>query len=210
MATTFAAAHGAAHVYPVSVRLTPAAGERNRLTAALRPILAIPHLLLAGPAVWVNRFGMAGVLGTAAYLLAIVNWFSILVTGEDRTGIREFQMYYLRWRVRALAYSTLLVDAYPPFGDADYPAGVGVFPPQTRDRVTIAVRPLLAVPHLVILFFLGLAWLLATIAAWVAILLTGAYPRQLEPLTTGCLRWLIRVEAYLLLLVDDYPPFGLD
>ena len=25
----------------------------------------------------------------------------------------------------------------------------------------------------------------------------------------GALRWLIRVEAYMLLLIDDYPPFSL-
>jgi len=26
----------------------------------------------------------------------------------------------------------------------------------------------------------------------------------------GSLRWLIRVQAYLLLIVDDYPPFSLE
>ena len=48
------------------------------------------------------------------------------------------------------------------------------------------------------------------IAAWVVIVFTGHYPAGLETFALGCMRWLLRVEAYLLLLVDDYPPFTLD
>ena len=40
------------------------------------------------------------------------------------------------------------------------------------------------------------------------ILATGRYPRGLYTFGVVCLRWLIRVEAYLLLLVDEYPPFS--
>ena len=77
--------------------------------------------------------------GAAAYVLAIVNWFMILVTGESVKGIREFQLYYLRWRTRAVAYMALFVDPYPPFGDAPYPATIAVTEPSAaRDRATIA------------------------------------------------------------------------
>jgi hypothetical protein len=57
--------------------------------------------------------------------------------------------------------------------------------------------------------FLVLGWALATFVAWVAILFTGAYPAPLHPFGLGVMRWLLRVEAYLLLL-DEYPPFTLD
>jgi hypothetical protein len=46
--------------------------------------------------------------------------------------------------------------------------------------------------------------------AWFAIVLTGAYPRSLYPFGVGVMRWALRVEAYLLLLVDDYPPFRIE
>lgn len=211
MSITTAAARPSAMPYPVSVAVTPPVGDRNRLTTALRPILALPHLLLVGPAGWLHRFGTAGVLGSAAYLLAVVNWFSMLITGEDIKGIREFQLYYLRWRTRALAYGMLLVDAYPPFGDAPHPASIEIAEPTVpRDRATIAVRLVLALPHLVLLFFILIAWFITTLAAWIAILMTAAYPSSLEPFAHGSLRWLLRVETYLLLLVDDYPPFTLD
>jgi len=196
--------------YPVAVSIETQAGDRNRLTTALRPILAIPHTILVGPGAWLHRSDAAGLIGAAAYILAIVNWFAILVAGESIQGIRDFQLYYLRWRTRAVAYMALFVDPYPPFGDGPYPASIEVTEPTVRDRATIAVRLILAVPHLVVLFFLVLAWALCTIVAWFAILFTGTYPASLYPFALGVMRWTLRVEAYLLLLVDEYPPFTLD
>jgi len=49
-----------------------------------------------------------------------------------------------------------------------------------------------------------------TIVAWFTILVTGQYPQTLMPLAIGALRWSMRVEAYLLLLVDEYPPFSFE
>lgn len=201
----------AGHEYPVSLAVESTLDGRNRLTTFLRPVLAIPHMILVGPGTWFHRLDSAGLLGAAAYVLAVVNWFMILVTGESVASIREFQMYYLRWRTRAVAYMTLLADAYPPFGDGVYPASITVVEPGgERDRATVAVRVILAVPHLVALFFLFFAWAFVTLAAWVMILFTGAYPAALHPFALGVMRWMLRVEAYLLLLVDEYPPFTLD
>ncbi len=196
--------------YPIEVSVEAPTGERNRLTSALRPILAIPHMILVGPGAWLHRLDSAGLIGAAAYVLAIVNWFAILVTGEPIKGIRDFQLYYLRWRTRAVAYLALFVDSYPPFGDASYPATIAVTEPAVRDRATVAVRLILAVPHLIVLFFLVLAWALCTVIAWFAILFTGRYPASFYPFSLGVMRWMLRVETYLLLLVDEYPPFTLD
>ena len=195
----------------MSVTITPQFELRNRLTTAVRPILAIPHSILVGPVYWWSRGGGVGLLGAAAYVLAIVSWFSLLITGEQPRGIREFSLHYLRWRTRALAYMALFVDAYPPFGDAPYPATIDVPDPALpRDRVTIAVRLLLALPHFVVLFFLLIGWFVTTVVAWFAILFTASYPSSLYPFGAGVMRWTLRVEAYLLLLVDEYPPFTLE
>jgi hypothetical protein len=48
------------------------------------------------------------------------------------------------------------------------------------------------------------------VIAWFAILFTGRYPEGLYHFGSGVLRWNIRVDAYLLLLTDVYPPFSLD
>jgi hypothetical protein len=53
-------------------------------------------------------------------------------------------------------------------------------------------------------------WLLTSIVAWMAIVFTGRFPESLYRFGCGVLRWSVRVEAYLLLLHDEYPPFALE
>ena len=205
--------------YPVSVSLEPSLTNRNRLTTALRLILAIPHLILVGgiglgvAASGDNRTtigGEGGLLGAVIVVLAIVSWFTIVFAGRHIIGIRQFTSFYLRWRVRALAYLMLLEDAYPPFGDAPYPASIEIADPVgLRNRLTVGLRILLAIPHIILLFFVLLAWGLTTIAAWFIILFTGNYSQGLYEFGVGALRWRLRVETYVLLMVDEYPPFSL-
>jgi hypothetical protein len=197
--------------HSVSISVEARLGDRNRVTTAFRPILAIPHAILSGPMYWSNRSWGFGLLGAAAYVLAVVSWFTLLVKGEQIKGIREFCLYYLRWRTRALAYMALFRDEYPPFGDAPYPATVRIEePPAMRDRRAIALRLLFAVPHVLVVALLLIAWFVTTAIAWVAILFTHSYPSSLYAFGISVMQWTLRVEAYLLLLVDDYPPFQLE
>jgi hypothetical protein len=206
--------------YPVSVSVEPALANRNRLTTAFRLILAIPHIILVGGAGLGIAFregnatttvgGEGGLLGAVAVFLAIVSWFTIVIGGTHIAGIRQFTSFYMRWRTRALAYLMLLEDAYPPFGDAPYPASLEIVDPGgPRDRLSVGLRIVLAIPHFIVLFFVLLAWCFTTMAAWFIILFTGAYPQGLYEFGVGALRWLLRVQAYILLLVDVYPPFSL-
>jgi hypothetical protein len=204
----------------VSVSVEPALVNRNRLTTAFRFILAIPHLILVGGVGFSVFQGHrssstavgsdAGLLGAVALFLAIVSWFTLVFAGTHIVGIRQFTEFYLRWRVRALAYFMLLLDPYPPFGDAPYPASIAVAEPKLpRDRLTIAVRILLGIPHFIVLAVLIVVWWITTVVAWFAIVITGEYPAGLYTFGVGVLRWFMRVEAYMLLLVDEYPPFQL-
>jgi hypothetical protein len=210
--------------HPVDVSVAPAPSDRNRLTCAFRPILGIPHLILVGgPIAFAMSFawgsddqagagwGGGGVLGAVAAVVAIIAWFAIVFTGKHPSGLWNLTAYYLRWRVRAVAYLTLLRDEYPPFGDGDYPAAL-VLPPQEseRDRVTVAFRILLAIPHLLVVWLLGIGWFITTIIAWFSILFTGNFPETLYRFGIGVMRWNARLEAYLLLLRDEYPPFSLE
>jgi hypothetical protein len=205
--------------YPVSVSVEPALASRNRLTTAFRLILAIPHLILVGGVGLGLSYrgdrtssfgGESGLLGAVAAFLAIVSWFTILFTGVHIAGIRQFTAFYMRWRVRALAYLMLLEDPYPPFGDMPYPASIEIVDPiAPRDRLTVGLRLILAIPHIIVLVLVLVAAFCVAIVAWFAILLTGAYPQGLYDFSVGVLRWRLRVEAYLLLMVDEYPPFSL-
>jgi hypothetical protein len=211
--------------HPVRIDVAPVSEPRNRLTVAFRPLLALPHLLLIGCPIavalgwsWQSEPGAThewsasgGVLGAVAVVAAMISWFAILFTGRHPAGLWNLAAFYLRWRVRATAYMTLLRDEYPPFGDAAYPASLVIDPPALpRDKVSVAFRLILMVPHFIALCFLSIAWAVTTVIAWFAILFTGRYPEGLEGFALGVLRWNIRVEAYGLLLSDEYPPFRLD
>ncbi|HSJ15378.1 MAG TPA: DUF4389 domain-containing protein [Longimicrobiales bacterium] len=209
-------------IHPVTIHVLPEIEGRNRLTTAFRFFLGIPHILLVGgPAAggawisWQTQEGMswsssAGVLGAVAGVVTLIAWFAILFTGSHPDGLWRLAAYYLRWRVRAVAYLMLLRDEYPPFGDGAYPAELVLpEPTEERDRLTVFFRILLAIPHLIILALLFVIWAFTTAIAWVMILLTGSFPETLYGFALGVLAWTTRVEAYLLLLTDEYPPFSL-
>jgi hypothetical protein len=212
-----------ASAYPVQVDVPPAIDRRNRLTTAFRIVLALPHLLLVGGPIagiisWSGGPGRSqyqgglggGVLGAVAAVVAVIAWFAILFTGKYPDGLWNLVAYYLRWRVRALAYTALLRDEYPPFGEGDYPVSLALQRPAApRDRLTVAFRFVLVIPHLIAIWALGLGWAVTTCIAWFAILFTGRYPAGLYAFGVDVLRWTTRVEAYMLLLHDEYPPFSL-
>jgi hypothetical protein len=194
----------------VELHVEPPTGPRNRLSTLVRPILAIPHLLLVGgPVVGILGGGFrTGALGLVALTIAFLDWFAIIVTGRPLEQLQEIKRYYLRWRARVLIYSAFLRDEYPPFGEGVYPVVLHVPEPiEARDRLRVALRPLLVIPHLIVLLGLLVAWIFVALASWLVILVTGQLPTVLWRFGRDVMAYVLRVEAYLLLLHDHYPPF---
>ena len=90
------------------------------------------------------------------------------------------------------------------------PVLVAVAGPAAQRRVTVAFRLLLAVPHLIVLYVLGIAASVVVVIGWFGALATGRLPGFAADYLSGYLRWYGRTAAYLLLLTDEYPPFALD
>jgi hypothetical protein len=181
-----------------------AAEEVTRWRPLVQWFLAIPHLALLEA------------LQAVAQLLAFISWFAILFTGRLPAGVAEFQAMYMRYWLRTMSYVGFLREEYPPFmftattADAgeDARTRVDVVPDMgDRNRLTTGFRLILAIPHIVVLVVLLLAAVIVGLVAVFAVLFTGRWPAGLQAFVVGVARWWLRVEAYLNLLTDQYPPF---
>ena len=199
----------------VRFHVEPPAGARDRWTALFRPILVIPHaILVGGPFVGFGGVGGSlyrmGVLGLLAITTAIFDWFAIVFTGHPIAGLQQFKRLYLSWRARMMAYACLLRDEYPPFGDGAYPAWLELpAEPPTRSFRSVLLRAFLLVPHMIVLFALLVAALFACIASWFQIIFTGRLAPALWRFTRDVMAYALRVEAYALLVHDQFPSFSL-
>ncbi len=124
----------------------------------------------------------------------------------------DFSRELARFEARVGAYLLLLTDQYPSTVDEQSIHLEIDYPDVENDlnRWMPIVKWFLAIPHYIVLAFLGIGAIFAVIIAWFAILFTGEYPRSLFDYVVGVARWGIRVAAYATLLVtDEYPPFSL-
>jgi hypothetical protein len=170
----------------------------SRLTTFFRLIMVIPIAIIQS-------------------LLSSGLWFATLLMIVFRAKYPrwwfDFARELARLNMRVGAYATLLTDKYPSTTkdqsvhlDLDYPDV-----DKDLNRLMPLVKWLLAFPHYVVLFFLGIFAFVCVVIAWFAILFTGRYPRPLFDFVVGVMRWSIRVFAYVGLLVTDrYPPFSVN
>jgi hypothetical protein len=169
-------------------------------------LLAIPHYIVLY------------VLRIVAEVLAIVSWFIILFTGRLPEGIANFQAMYLRYQARTFTYAGFLEEEYPPFAFEMLSPDPGDYPRiridvqselEDRNRLTVGFRLILAIPQLIVLFVLGIALFVVFVIAFFAVLFTGRWPVGLQQFAINVFQYQLRVEAYLFLVVDEYPPFAL-
>lgn len=179
--------------------------KHDRLSSFFRLFLAIPILvilcLLTSDA---GRDVVGGLVAATALMIVFRQvyprwWF-------------DFALELKRFSTRASAYLLLLTDQYPSTVDKQAVHLEIEYPDAKRDlnRWLPLIKWLLAIPHYVVLAFLFLVALFATIYAWLAILFTGKYPKGVFDFVVGVMRWGLRVISYAFLMVtDQYPPFRL-
>jgi Domain of unknown function (DUF4389) len=205
--------------YPVQFSVDYPDRDLNRLTTFFRVFTVIPIAIVlvavsgGSSYSWAARdetfaagAGVGGILFLAPLLVIVFRrkyprwWF-------------DWNLNFARFENRVVSYLALLRDEYP---STDEEQAVRLeFPyPDARDdlnRWLPLVKWLLAIPHYVVLFFLGIAAFVCVVISWFAILFTGRYPRGLFEFVVGVMRWGNRVQGYAFVLITDrYPPFRLN
>jgi hypothetical protein len=201
--------------YPVQFSVDYPDRALDRLTTCFRLIAALPILILLGAVSggagdWASD-SMAGAAGVAGVLF-FAPLLMIVVRQKYPRWWFDWNLELQRFSNRVTAYLALMDDRYPSTDDRQSVHLDYAYPDVGRDlnRWLPLVKWFLAIPHLLILVVLNIAAVLAVLAAWVAILATGRYPRGLFGFVEGVFRWNNRVIGYALTLVTDtYPPFRL-
>ena len=198
------------HTHPVTFAVDYPDRPLDRVSTAFRLVFAIPIVILlaavSGP-VW-GGGGESMVIGSGG-LLVLGPLLMLVFRGTYPRWWFDFNLELQRFTNRVCAYVALLDDRYPSATEhqsvhLEYPA------PEGLNRWLPLVKWFLAIPHYVVLVVLHVVAVLAVIAAWFAILVTGRYPRPLFDFVTGVFRWNNRVAGYAFTLVTDrYPPFSL-
>jgi hypothetical protein len=205
--------------YPVQLAIDYPDRPLNRLTSALRIFTVIPIAIVLSTvagSVYTSSYSQTAHTASTATavgaggLLFIGPLLMILFRQKYPRWWFEWNRELLRFQARVSAYLALMSDIYPSTDEDQYVHLDFEYPDAKQDlnRWLPLVKWLLAIPHFIILFFLGIAVFFVVIVAWFVILFTGRYPQSLFRFVEGFLRWSNRVIAYAIVLVTDrYPPF---
>ena len=202
--------------YPVRLAIDYPDRALNRLTSFFRPFMLIPIAIVAGAIVG-SGYGATDEATTTIViggvgLLFIPTLLMILFRKKYPRWWFDWNLNLLRFFNRIAAYALLMDDRYPSTDEEQSVHLEFPYPDAERElsRGMPLVKWLLAIPHYIVLFFLGIAAFFVVIVVWFAILFTGRYPRSLFDFVEGVIRWHNRVVGYAFILVtDEYPPFRL-
>jgi hypothetical protein len=200
--------------YPVQFNVDFPTRALDRWTTAFRIFAAIPILIVLGI---VSRNMLEGdhhdsiTIASGVGLLFLPLVLMLVFRQKYPRWWFDWNLNLLRFSNRVTAYLALLDDRYPST-DEEQSVHLSFDYPDARqlNRWLPLVKWFLAIPHYVVLLFLGIGAVGAIMIAWFAILFTGTYPQGLFNYVVGVLRWSNRVSAYAFVLVtDQYPPFRL-
>jgi roadblock/LC7 domain-containing protein len=168
-------------------------------------ILAIPHLIVL--------YG----LRVLRSVLLLIAFFAVLFTKRVPESIFNMIVMTRRYAWRVTAFALWMRESYPPFDftataqdDGIDPASVSIDYPSELNRWMPLVKWLLAIPHYIVLLFLGIGVVFVIILSFFIVLFTGKWPESFRSFVIGTQRWSLRVGAYVLFLRDEYPPFSFE
>ena len=202
--------------YPASLSIDYPDEKLNRLTTFFRLFTIIPIFIILGLLAGNANYGGDGGGWSCQYasvgFVVLPLILMLLFRQKYPRWWFDWNLALTRFSTRVVAYFMLLRDEYPST-DEDQAVHIEIpYPDAQNDlnRWLPLVKWFLAIPHYIVLWFLGIAVLACIVIAWFAILFTGRYPKSLFDFIVGVSRWSLRVSVYAFLLTtDSYPPFRL-
>jgi hypothetical protein len=195
--------------YPVRVEI-PEPQPQRRLVTLLKIVLVIPALLLA------SVFGGSALSwGGLAFAASFLAWFAALVRGRMPSGLRDLVIWALGYGAQLGAYVFSLTDRYPTSDPNEHVADpaperavrMELEDDGHRSRLTVFFRLLLAIPHLIWLYFWGYILYVAAFVGWICALVLGRLPEPLHRFSAAYVRYAAQVYAYLFLIANPFPGF---
>jgi hypothetical protein len=170
----------------------------------VRAILLIPHVLVMM------------LVAIVASIQILVAWIPVLLLGRFPGWGYRWIGGLLGYNLRVSAYALLMTPTYPPFSlsGGDHPVSVRFDEGVRINRIWgipfigQLVRAILLIPHLIVLWVLAILTAFLMLVVWIPVLVFGRQADLIYTLVGGVYRWQLRVSAYLLLMVDRYPPFS--
>jgi fatty acid desaturase len=204
--------------YPLTFSVDYPDRDLDRLSTFFRIFAAIPIAIVLNALTGFGGWNPGGDYsywgaGIAGGLLFLPPLLMILFREKYPLWWQTWNRELLRFQNRVGIYVALMDDRYPSTDEQqsvhlDFP---DVDAQRDLNRWMPLVKWLLAIPHYIVLFFLYIGVFFALVFVWFAILFTGRYPRGVFDFVQGVVRWQNRVVAYALILItDEYPPFGFD
>ncbi|MFP4460425.1 MAG: DUF4389 domain-containing protein [Candidatus Zixiibacteriota bacterium] len=198
--------------YPVDLKIDYP-GELDRISTFFRLIIAIPILIIL--ALLMN----SGTSEHEPYIITGIG-FVVIPTILTIVFVNKYPKWWYNWNFELMKFSlrvgtfiNLMTDKYP---DLENDQNVHLTMPYPEvgkdiDRFMPLIKWFLAIPHYIVLIFLGIIAFFMIVISWFAIIFTGKYPRSFFNFIEGYMRWSIRVTAYTTLMItDEYPPFSLN
>jgi len=188
--------------YPVTFNIEQPA-TFNRVQVALRLAIVIVLAILGNALGWIYGLIYLAIPVLAAVLISQKGSEKYLE--ESRTGMQR----WLRFIIGFYSYLHLLTDRIPE-DKPDDPVRYEIAPNGSPSVGQALLRIILAIPHVIVLFFLGIVAAILILIAAIMILVQESYPAGIYGFLRGYVRWQARLLAYMASLVDEYPPFAFD
>lgn len=150
-----------------------------------------------------------GVLAAWSLLAApvvFVGWVAAVASARVPASAHRFLRAYVAYAAATSAWLNLVTPVYPRLRR---PNPLSVEADRERQaRLTVVLRPLLALPGIVLASSLGVVLALSAVAAWFVALIRGRTTEGLRELGAFCIRYHVETLAFVLLVSPQGPRLG--